>query len=120
MADTLKALSIPFVFEDKKETITWTSLPIKHTYHPDFVINTPKGHKLIIETKGRFMPEDQLKQLTIKLQHPEVEVRFVFSNSKSWYRKAKTKTYAKWCEEHGFQYCDYKDFQEVIKKWLKK
>lgn len=108
---------IGFEFETLK--IRWVSLPLPHTYTPDFIIKTPAGTQLIIETKGRFMPEDMNKHLAVKLQHPELDIRFVFHNSKAWYRSAKTRSYAKWCEENGFKFCDFKDFNAVIQQWLR-
>ncbi len=65
------------------------------------------------------MPPDQRKILAVIAQHPEIELAIVFSNSKKWFRKAKTKTYAKWCEKHGITYCDWKDFRKVLPQWLK-
>jgi hypothetical protein len=72
------------------------------TYTPDFEL--PNG--IIIEGKGRFKPEDRAKHLLIKEQHPELDIRFVFSNSNSKLNKNSKTTYASWCEKHGFLYSD--------------
>lgn len=72
------------------------------TYTPDFVI--PNG--IIIEGKGRFKSEDRSKHLLIKEQHPELDIRFVFSNSSNKLNKNSKTTYASWCEKHGFLYSD--------------
>lgn len=117
LGKTLLDMGIEFEFEGLK--IKWIPLPIEHTYNPDFIIEGKNGKTLIIESKGRFMPDDMAKHLAVKAQHPELEVKFVFQNSGYWYRKAKTRSYAKWCEENGFDYCDIKDFSVVIKRWMK-
>ena len=72
------------------------------TYTPDFML--PNG--IIVEGKGRFKSEDRSKHLLIKEQHPELDIRFVFSNSNSKLNKNSKTTYASWCEKHGFLYSD--------------
>lgn len=74
----------------------------KHKYRPDFQL--PNG--IIIETKGRFKTEDRQKHLFIKDQHPELDIRFVFSNSRSRISKGSQTTYADWCQKNGFRFAD--------------
>jgi len=73
-----------------------------HTYHPDFLL--PNG--IYVETKGRFVIADRKKHLLIKSQHPELDIRFVFTNSRNKINKASKTTYADWCEKNGFKYAD--------------
>lgn len=73
-----------------------------HTYTPDF----PITNKIIIETKGRFVTSDRMKMLLIQKQYPELDIRFVFSNSKNRISKVSKTTYAEWCERNGFKYAD--------------
>lgn len=73
-----------------------------HTYTPDF----PVTKHLIIETKGRFQTADRMKMLKIKAQYPDIEFRFVFTNSKARISKASLTTYASWCNKNGFKYAD--------------
>ena len=62
------------------------------------------GLPFIIESKGLFLAEDRAKHLLIKEQHPELEVRFVFSNANApIYPKAKT-THAQWASKNGFKW----------------
>jgi hypothetical protein len=72
------------------------------TYTPDFQMS----NGIIIETKGRFIPSDRSKHLLIKEQHPKLDIRFVFSNSKTKLSKTSAQTYGGWCERHGFLYAD--------------
>ena len=94
--------------KDRKVKFEYEKLKIQYevhedrTYTPDFTL--PNG--VIIESKGRFTPEDRKKHLLIKKQHPDLDIRFVFSNSKGKIRKGSKTTYADWCEKHGFLYAD--------------
>ena len=83
----------------------------KHTYTPDFVL----GNGLVLESKGRFMNADRKKHCLIKAQYPDLDLRFVFSNSRSKLNKGSKTTYASWCEKNGFLYAD----KMVPLEWLK-
>lgn len=80
------------------------------TYTPDFIL--PNG--IIVETKGRFVAADRKKHLLLQKQHPELDIRFVFTNSKSKLSKASKTTYAMWCTKHGFIFAD----KEIPLEWL--
>lgn len=73
-----------------------------HTYTPDFPVT--KG--IVIETKGRFLTSDRMKMLLIKEQYPDIDFRFVFTNSKSRISKISKTTYGEWCDRNGFKYAD--------------
>lgn len=83
----------------------------KSRYTPDFRL--PNG--TIIETKGRFVTADRQKHLLIKQQHPDLDIRFVFSNPNARISKQSQTTYAMWCEKNGFQYAK----GSVPTEWLK-
>lgn len=82
-----------------------------HKYTPDFVL--PNG--LIIETKGIFDSDDRKKHLLIREQHPELDIRFVFSSSRSKLYKGSQTTYADWCIKNGFKFAD----KLIPVDWLK-
>jgi len=76
---------------------------ISSSYCPDIIFD----NGIICEIKGLFRKEERRKHLAIKAQHPTLDIRFVFQNSKTKLSKAKgSLTYAKWCERHGFLYAD--------------
>ena len=106
-ARRLKELGDNFTYEE--ERIKY--IPKPKTYIPDFRLS----NGIYIETKGRFLPSDRTKHLLIKEQHPDMEVRFVFSNSRSKLSKKSKTTYGDWCEKHGFKYADMK----IPAKWVK-
>lgn len=72
------------------------------TYTPDFILR----NGIIIESKGIFDVEDRRKHMLIREQHPELDIRFVFSSSRSKLYKGSKTSYAEWCEKNGFQFAD--------------
>lgn len=97
-ARLLKEKGIQYEYETLK--IGYIKPASKHTYTPDFLL--PNG--VIVETKGRFITEDRKKHLLIKEQHPELDIRFVFSNPNQKLDKRSKTTYAIWAEKHGFEW----------------
>ena len=89
--------------------IEWEDLKYRK-YTPDFLL--PNG--IIIETKGRFTPADRIKHISIKKQHPDLDIRFVFSNSNAKLSKGAKTTYADWCDKNGFLYSD----KDVPQEWI--
>lgn len=80
--------------------LTYEKPATVHRYTPDFIL--PNG--IIVETKGRFLTVDRQKHILIKEQHPQLDLRFVFSNPNTRISKQSRTTYAIWCQSHGFQY----------------
>lgn len=80
------------------------------TYMPDFAL--PNG--IIIETKGLFTNEDRQKHLWVKAQHPDLDIRLVFSNAGARLTKGSPTTYKAWCEKHGFKWAH----KYPPKEWL--
>lgn len=110
VAAQLKALKVPFEYE--KRTIRFTPPAKERRYKPDFVL---LKNGIIIETKGRFLTADRQKHLAIKQEHPDLDIRFVFSNPNARISKASKTTYAKWCDTHGFKYAA----KEVPLAWIR-
>jgi len=107
VAKELKAKGVEFTYE--KEKIKWVDLKVR-TYTPDFVL----GNGIIIETKGRFVANDRRKHKEIKKQFPDLDIRFVFYNSKSKLYKGAKSSYADWCDKYGFTYAD----KSIPDAWL--
>ena len=104
----LDVINYEYGYESIK--IEWEDLAYR-TYTPDFILN----NGIIIETKGRFLTTDRRKHLCIKKQHPKLDIRFVFTNSRSKLSKGAKSTYAEWCIKHGFRYYD----RIIPEDWLK-
>ena len=91
--------------------VEWEDLRYR-TYTPDFVLD----NGIIIETKGMFTAADRRKHLAVKKQHPKLDIRFVFENSKRKLRKGAKSTYAEWCMRYDFLYHD----RIIPEEWTKK
>lgn len=100
VAKFLNHLKVAFTYE--KFTVKYTEPETRHRYTPDFIL--PNG--IIVETKGRFQAKDRKKHKLVKAQHPDLDIRFVFSRSQQPINKQSHTTYAKWCKDHGFLYAD--------------
>ena len=98
--ESLKSKGIDGDYE--KHIIEYVKPETKHKYHPDFKL--PNG--IFVETKGRFLTDDRKKHILIKAQHPELDIRFLFQNSKTKISKASKTTYADWCIKYGFKFAD--------------
>jgi hypothetical protein len=90
--------------------VEWEDLRYR-TYTPDFVLD----NGIIIETKGIFDSDDRRKHREIQRQHPELDIRFVFSNAKAKLYKGAKSRYFDWCEQHKFQWAH----RVIPEEWLK-
>ncbi len=98
------------IVQYESEKIPYIVPATQHTYNPDFRL--PNG--IIVETKGRFVAADRKKHQLVKQQHPLLDIRFVFSNSKNKISKNSKTTYGMWCEKNGFKYAD----KEIPEEWF--
>lgn len=108
VSDQLTKAKIKFSYETIK-----INYEVNETrkYTPDFIL----GNGIIVETKGRFVQADRKKHLLIKKQHPHLDIRFVFTNSRAKINKGSKTTYGMWCRKHGFLYAD----KLIPKEWIK-
>ena len=98
-------------YETDQITYTWPER--QATYTPDFKL--PKqGGFFYVETKGRWDVDDRQKHLLIREQHPDIDIRFVFSNQNAKLYKGSPTTYAQWCENFGFRYAN----KTIPTEWL--
>lgn len=95
----------------EKYSVLYTIPESIHRYTPDFVL--PNG--IIVEGKGIFEATDRKKHLLIREQHPNLDIRFVFSNAKTKIAQGSKTTVAQWCEKHGFKYAS----REIPMSWFK-
>lgn len=108
IAGELTSKGVSYQYEEK--VIEYLKPARKAKYTPDFVL--PNG--IIVETKGRFLTEDRQKHLLVKAQHPELDIRFVFSSSRARISKRSATTYADWCNKHGFKFAD----KHIPQSWI--
>lgn len=99
----LEARGVEYLYEKHK-------VPYTKNYIPDIQLS----NGIFVEIKGYFSPEDRSKHLAVKRDNPELDIRFCFGNSKNKLGNGSSTTYAKWCDRHGFKYCDNKIPDEWI------
>jgi hypothetical protein len=104
VAKQITTKGYPVIYE--KEKIDYIVPERGAKYTPDFKITLRDGRWFYVETKGIFSVGDRQKHILIRDQHPEIDIRFVFSNSKTKLYKRSPTSYAQWCEKHGFVYAD--------------
>ncbi len=68
-----------------------------HAYTPDWLL--PNG--IILETKGLWELDDRRKHLLVREQHPDLDIRMVFSNANAKLRKGSPTSYSMFCDKHG-------------------
>lgn len=100
---------LKYAYEYEKHKIKWVDLKMR-TYTPDFMLE----NGIIIESKGRFVANDRRKHLEIKRQYPDLDIRFVFSNSRQKLYKGAKSSYGDWCKKYGFKYAE----KLIPKEWL--
>ncbi|TPJ33652.1 hypothetical protein [Mesorhizobium sp. B2-8-3] len=105
----LEAHGVEVRFETLK--VPYVVPETRRTYTPDFPL--PNG--IIVETKGKLEPKDRAKHLFIKLQHPELDIRFVFQRPHDKIVKGSKTTYAMWCDKYGIKWAT----RVIPVEWLK-
>lgn len=104
----LSSQGIDYKYEELK--IKYTQPSKVRTYTPDILL--PNG--IVIEIKGRWVAADRQKIALVKAQHPDLDLRMVFSNSKAKISKTSKTTYAMYCDKLGIPYAD----KHVPQEWI--
>ena len=81
----------------------------ERTYIPDF--RTGKK-KLYLEAKGKLDLDTRQKMVWFRDSNPDVTIIFLFMNPDNKITKRSKTTYAKWAEDNGFLWLDFR------KDWL--
>ncbi len=82
----------------------------KRSYTPDYCL--PNG--IIIDTKGRWLTSDRQKFKMLKEQHPDLDIRMVFSNPNARIGKKSPTTYAIYATKIGLPFA--KEF--IPQSWV--
>jgi len=104
------AKGIPYKYEEL--TLQYTQPAKRRKYTPDIVL---ENSGIVIEIKGRWVTADRQKIAMVKQQYPEIDLRMVFSNSKTKISKQSSTTYGSYCDKLGIPYAD----KTIPDEWLK-
>lgn len=69
------------------------------SYTPDFFLS----NGVILEVKGRFTSKDRKIAAAMKDQHPELDIRMVFSKD-NWLNRNHKNRYSDWCRSKGIKF----------------
>ena len=111
IADQLRSNEIEVLYETDRIHYVIPARQAKYT--PDFKLPKKDGF-WYCEGKGLWAVADRAKHLLIKKQHPDIDIRFVFSNARSKLYKGSKTTYADYCEKHGFKWAH----QVIPDEWI--
>lgn len=93
---------VAFAYEGTLNKIKYFKPITYHTYLGDFLLE----NGIIIETKGRLTTENRKKHKYIKEQHPDLDIRFLFSNANNKLHKDRQTRYRDWCDKQGFMWAN--------------
>jgi hypothetical protein len=102
--------------KDKQDAVRYEELKVEwedlkyRVYTPDFQLD----NGIIIESKGIFDSADRRKHVEIHKQHPELDIRFVFSNANAKLYKGAKSRYRDWCDKNGFKWAH----RVIPEEWL--
>lgn len=108
----LIALGVKYVYEKVATYFTPPSKQRRKTF--DWHLTLASGKEIIIETKGYWDSPARLAELECIKQHPELDIRYVFTDSSKPIRKGSKTTYADVCQRNGVLYAD----GTVPRSWL--
>lgn len=97
-------------------TIPYIIPESNHKYKVDWTL--PNG--ILVETKGYLSDHaERNKYVLIKKQHPEIDLRFVFSNPNKLCGGMKKKHW-QWAEENKYKWCSITDVDTILAWALEK
>lgn len=102
--DNLKSRGVKFTYETLELPYTLHCI-----YHPDFILS----NGIIIEAKGRLLPTEKRKMITVKKQHPNLDIRFVFMYPDRKITGTK-QTHTEWATKNGFKSAG----ERVPQEWI--
>ena len=107
ISDKLKSDRRKFRYEEIK--IEWEDVSYR-TYTPEFVLN----NGIIVEVKGRFFPADRRRQLLIRKQHPDLDIRLVFYDQYKKVQGSNLRCY-EWAVKYKFKFAN----KDIPEEWIK-
>lgn len=109
IASNLEARGVSYEYESQR-----LSYVVTRDYKPDFLVGS-----IFVEAKGYFRSADQRKMRSVRDQHPDIDIRFVFQKASGRVQGSKM-TCADWCEKYGFVWAEGTIPEDWIKNGKKK
>ncbi len=99
--ELLDRMGVQYEYEPKWGKLPYVKPAKNCIYTPDLYITSESGKQIVIELKGIWDADDRAKHLLIRETYPDLDLRFVFSNSRAKIRKGSRTTYADVCNGLG-------------------
>jgi len=103
--------AVESVVEYEQEKLPYIVPERKASYRPDFRLK----NGIMVEYKGEFSPKDRAKHLHVRNAHPDLDIRFVFTNPDRKIQPSSKTSYADWCRENDFQFAR----KNIPEAWFK-
>lgn len=101
-AEDLHNRGIDFLYEPE----FWVWEPDPRLYAPDFKVYKKSGESFYIEYKGRLTVNDRSKLLTVRSQHPDMDIRLIFDNCRKKIYKGSKTTYGTWATNNDYLWAE--------------
>lgn len=127
VADVLRDAKVDFQYESRTfdylvQSRNWVICPscgpIKGQIVRKYLVDFELKNEIFLETKGRLTDKDRSKLLSVKKQHPELDLRLVFQRDnliKSRAARDNNIRYSEWATKNKFPNC----VGEIPEQWLK-
>jgi hypothetical protein len=100
LAKQLDDNQIPYEYEGT--TLKYSQPEEVKRYTPDFIL----PNCIVVEGKGQWDTADRKKMKLVRQQHPDIDIRMVFSRSAQRISKKSKTTYGDVCRSLGILYAD--------------
>lgn len=108
----LQVLGLEYAYE---KSVAYFVPPVRRRHKTwDWTITLESGKQIIIETKGWWQPAARLAEIEAIAQNPDLDVRYVFQNSRTKIRKGSKTTYADVCRKHDILFAE----GAIPRSWL--
>lgn len=112
IAEQISEAGLAVEYETDRIGFHWPERLARYT--PDFKLPKAGGGYFFIEVKGRWETADRQKMLLVRQQNPDLDIRMLFQRASNKLYKGSPTTYAEWCDQHGFQWCE----KAIPEDWL--
>jgi len=100
------------VYETRQNLIYYYVPSKRHSYLADFLLT---ANNIRLEAKGFFSLADRKKHKSVRKNHPDLDIRFIFNNANQKLYKGSKTTYGQWCDRNSFLWCH----KVIPTEWVK-
>lgn len=112
--------TIETFLKEQKVDYKYEPYPLKYLREAEYTFDFLLPNGIIIEAKGFFLRDDQVKMRAVRKSHPHLDIRMVFENAYGAIQGATVRndgtkmSCREWCEKNGFQWAH----KGIPESWL--